>query len=59
MARAYDVIEVEKKWQRRWADEGTYEVDADDPRPPAYVLDHVPLPVGARPHGPRPQLHLR
>jgi leucyl-tRNA synthetase len=46
MARAYDVLEVEKKWQRRWADEGTYEVDADDPRPPWYVLSMYPYPSG-------------
>ncbi len=46
MARAYDVIEVEKKWQQRWADEGTYEVDSDDPRPPAYVLTMYPYPSG-------------
>jgi leucyl-tRNA synthetase len=46
MARAYDVLEVEKKWQRRWADEGTYEVDADDPRPPWYVLTMYPYPSG-------------
>ena len=46
MARAYDVIEVEKKWQRRWADEGTYEVDADDPRPASYVLTMYPYPSG-------------
>jgi len=46
MARAYDVIEVEKKWQQRWADEGTYEVDADDPRPPWYVLCMYPYPSG-------------
>src|SRR5271169_4114812 len=46
MARAYDVIEVEKKWQQRWADEGTYEVDADDPRPPSYVLTMYPYPSG-------------
>jgi len=46
MARAYDVIEVEKKWQRRWAEEGTYEVDADDPRPPWYVLSMYPYPSG-------------
>jgi len=46
MARAYDVIEVEKKWQRRWADAGTYEVDADDPRPPWYVLTMYPYPSG-------------
>ncbi len=46
MVRAYDVIEVEKKWQRLWADEGTYEVDADDPRPPWYVLTMYPYPSG-------------
>ncbi len=46
MARAYDVIAVEKKWQRRWNDEGTYEVDADDPRPPWYVLTMYPYPSG-------------
>ena len=46
MARAYDVLEVEKKWQRLWADEGTYEVDADDPRPPWYVLTMYPYPSG-------------
>lgn len=47
MARAYDVIDIEKKWQRRWSDEGTYEVDADDPRPPWYVLTMYPYPSGA------------
>ena len=46
MARAYDVLEVEKKWQHRWAEEGTYEVDADDPRPPWYVLTMYPYPSG-------------
>ena len=47
MARAYDVIGIEKKWQRRWSDEGTYEVDASDPRPPWYVLTMYPYPSGA------------
>src|SRR5450631_2858299 len=46
MARAYDVIDIEEKWQRRWSDEGTYEVDADDPRPPWYVLTMYPYPSG-------------
>jgi leucyl-tRNA synthetase len=46
MARAYDVVDIEKKWQRRWSDEGTYEVDADDPRPPWYVLTMYPYPSG-------------
>src|SRR5271166_301318 len=46
MARAYAVVEVEKKWQQRWAEEGTYQVDADDPRPPWYVLSMYPYPSG-------------
>ena len=44
MARAYDALAVEKKWQRYWAEAGTYEVDADDPRPHAYVLSMYPYP---------------
>jgi leucyl-tRNA synthetase len=46
MARAYDPIEVEKKWQERWATDGTYQVDAEDPRPPWYVLSMYPYPSG-------------
>src|SRR5580658_3303483 len=46
MARAYDALAVEKKWQRYWAESGTYEVDADDPRPHAYVLNMYPYPSG-------------
>ncbi len=46
MVRAYDVVAVEKKWRERWATEGTYEVDADDPRPPWYVLTMYPYPSG-------------
>jgi len=54
MARAYDVEAVERKWQRRWAEEGTYQVDADDPRPPWYVLCMYPYPSG-----PAHQGHVR
>ncbi|MHB8670804.1 MAG: leucine--tRNA ligase [Acidimicrobiales bacterium] len=46
MAAAYDVAQVEAKWQRRWRDEGTYQVDADDPRPPFYCLCMYPYPSG-------------
>src|SRR5580658_10270059 len=46
MARAYDALAVEKKWQRYWAESGTYEVDADDPRPHSYVLNMYPYPSG-------------
>jgi len=54
MARAYDVREVEEKWQARWRDEGTYEVDNDDPRPPFYALCMYPYPSG-----PAHQGHVR
>jgi len=46
MAEAYDVQAIEKKWQARWRDEGTYEVESDDPRPPFYCLCMYPYPSG-------------
>ncbi|HEV2360900.1 MAG TPA: class I tRNA ligase family protein, partial [Acidimicrobiales bacterium] len=46
MGAPYDIQEVELRWQQRWADEGTYQVDADDPRPAYYVLCMYPYPSG-------------
>ncbi|MEA3078207.1 MAG: leucyl-tRNA synthetase [Actinomycetota bacterium] len=46
MAEPYDAQAIEKKWQQRWQEEGTYEVDNDDPRPPFYVLCMYPYPSG-------------
>jgi leucyl-tRNA synthetase len=46
MARVYDVVSTEKKWQRIWAGERVYEVDADDHRPAKYVLCMYPYPSG-------------
>src|SRR3974390_2523380 len=54
MARADDGEAVEQKWQERWRDEGTYEVDNDDPRPPFYALCMYPYPSG-----PAHQGHVR
>jgi len=54
MARAYDVQEIERRWQQRWAETGAYQVDADDPRPPWYVLCMYPYPSG-----PAHQGHVR
>ena len=51
MAEAYDVQEVERRWQQRWLDEGTYQIDNDDPRPPYYVLCMYPYPSGAAHQG--------
>ncbi len=47
----YDPAEIEPRWQRVWADEGTWEVanDSEDPRPKSYVLEMLPYPSG-EPH---------
>ncbi len=54
MSEGYDVQEVEARWQERWAREGTYQVNIDDPRPPSYVLCMYPYPSG-----PAHQGHIR
>ncbi len=54
MRANYYFSEVEPRWQRRWAEEGTYEVDLDDPRPAYYVLSMYPYPSG-----PAHQGHIR
>jgi leucyl-tRNA synthetase len=47
----YDPHEIEARWQRVWADEGTWEVSNEGPRdrPKAYVLEMLPYPSG-EPH---------
>jgi leucyl-tRNA synthetase len=47
MARPFDVTEIEARWQAYWRDEGTYEVDNDDPRERYYALSMYPYPSGA------------
>jgi leucyl-tRNA synthetase len=47
----YDPSEIEPRWQRVWADEGTWEVsnDSTDSRATSYVLEMLPYPSG-EPH---------
>ena len=54
MAEGYDAQSVERKWQLRWREDGTYEVDDGDPRPPFYTLCMYPYPSG-----PAHQGHVR
>ena len=42
----YDPAVIEPKWQQRWVDDATYDIDNDDPRPPYYVLSMYPYPSG-------------
>jgi leucyl-tRNA synthetase len=51
MARAYDVEAVERKWQRVWAEEGTYQIENDDPREKFYALSMYPYPSGSAHQG--------
>ena len=51
MARPFNVTEIEEKWQARWADEGTYQVDNDDPRERFYALSMYPYPSGSAHQG--------
>ena len=51
MARPFNVTEVEAKWQARWLDDGTYEVDNDDPRERFYALTMYPYPSGTAHQG--------
>ena len=54
MADTYDPQAIEVRWQARWAAEGKYQVENDDPRPPYYVLCMYPYPSG-----PAHQGHIR
>src|SRR5688572_21523199 len=45
-AEGYDIGAIERTWQQRWADDGTYQVDNDDPRPRFYALCMYPYPSG-------------
>ena len=51
MARPFDVKAVEAKWQDRWANDGTYEVDNDAPRERFFALCMYPYPSGAAHQG--------
>ncbi len=46
----YDFKETERKWQARWAADGTYRVTEDPSRPKYYVLNMFPYPSGAGLH---------
>lgn len=46
----YNFREIEKQWQRRWAEEGTYKVSEDETKKKYYVLNMFPYPSGAGLH---------
>ena len=53
----YDPKEIEPKWQKVWADEGTWQVSNEpDERPKTYVLEMLPYPSGEPHIGPPQEL---
>ena len=46
----YNFREIEKKWQKRWVDNGTYRVVEDETKKKFYVLNMFPYPSGAGLH---------
>ncbi len=46
----YNFREIEKKWQKRWAENGTYRVVEDKTKKKFYVLNMFPYPSGAGLH---------
>ncbi len=46
----YDFRSIEKKWQKRWAEDKTYKTVEDPSKPKFYVLDMFPYPSGAGLH---------
>ncbi|MBA3692853.1 MAG: leucine--tRNA ligase [Acidobacteria bacterium] len=46
MDEKYFAQKLEQKWQRRWAENKTFEVEADDAREKFYCLEMLPYPSG-------------
>lgn len=46
----YNFRDIEKKWQKAWAENKTYKTEIDHSKPKFYVLDMFPYPSGAGLH---------
>ncbi|MEB8328579.1 class I tRNA ligase family protein [Flavobacteriaceae bacterium KMM 6897] len=47
---SYDFRKIEDKWQKEWAEKGTFEAENNSDKPKYYVLDMFPYPSGAGLH---------
>ncbi len=50
MIMEYNFRDIEKKWQKRWVENGTYRVVEDEKKKKFYVLNMFPYPSGAGLH---------
>ena len=42
----YDFIAIEKKWQKKWEEDGIYKTHEDEKKPKYYCLEMFPYPSG-------------
>ncbi len=42
----FDPAVADERWQRAWADAGTFTADSDSPKPKSYILEMFPYPSG-------------
>ncbi|WP_086607024.1 leucine--tRNA ligase [Erythrobacter donghaensis] len=45
-ADRFDPQNADARWQRAWADAGTFTADSDSPKPKSYILEMFPYPSG-------------
>lgn len=58
MAKSYDHKEIDRKWQTRWREDGTYRTEEDASKKKAYVLDMFPYPSGEGLHVGHPKGYI-
>ncbi|MDH5662436.1 MAG: class I tRNA ligase family protein, partial [Elusimicrobiota bacterium] len=46
MEKIYDFRKIEKKWQKKWEEEGTFKISEDSGKKKFYLLEMFPYPSG-------------
>jgi len=46
MSSRFNPAEADRRWQERWAEQGSFVADSDSPKPKTYVLEMFPYPSG-------------